>query len=136
MSFNFLSFASDHGLQLIENGHKHCRSGWVQLETDCLFCTGNPGLHLGYNISQDYFRCWRCGHKWPIDVVAKYLNCSKGKASNIIKEYGGRPILRNKRDIRIKKQIRVHLPQGSHIMARQHHSYLKKRGFDSYAIED
>lgn len=38
----------DYGVDHRTEGHKHCRPGWVN--TECPFCEGNKGFHLGWNI--------------------------------------------------------------------------------------
>ena len=48
----------DYNIPHATEGHKHCREGWVN--TACPFCSGNEGLHLGYNNADDYYFCWRC----------------------------------------------------------------------------
>jgi hypothetical protein len=43
----------DFGIEHRTEGHKHCRPGWVN--TECPFCTGNAGLHLGWHIEEEYY---------------------------------------------------------------------------------
>ena len=49
----------DYNVPFQTEGHKHCRDGWVN--TECPFCTGNPGLHLGATLDGKIFTCWRDG---------------------------------------------------------------------------
>jgi len=91
--FDALRFYQDHGIEYVETGHKHCRTGWVQIE--CPFCTGNPGYHLGFCINPEdrlagAFVCWRCKGKGPLDVVQKLLGVNKKQARQVFRRYKGR----------------------------------------------
>lgn len=46
------------------SGNHHTRSGWIQI--CCPYC-GDETFHMGYNIENGYFNCYRCGWKpfWP-----------------------------------------------------------------------
>jgi len=35
----------DYGIKTESQGGKHSHEGWIQ--TECPWCTGNPGYHLG-----------------------------------------------------------------------------------------
>ena len=61
----------DYGIDHKAEGHKHTRPGWVN--TECPFCTGNPGMHLGWNLKEEYFFCWRCGWHAPITTLSELL---------------------------------------------------------------
>jgi DNA primase len=51
----------EYRIPIAEIGQPHYRDGWIN--TECPFCIGNPGNHLGFNIFKGYFHCWRCGGK-------------------------------------------------------------------------
>lgn len=89
---NIIKLYQDYHIPYETQGHKHCRPGWVN--TACPWCTGNPGLHLGYCIdpkSQFHgsYVCWRCGGKGVVRTVAKLLGSTDPQASLIIQKYGG-----------------------------------------------
>lgn len=118
----------DYAVPFVEEGHKHCRPGWVQVA--CPFCTGNPGYHLGYNLDEDYFHCWRCGGKFPDQVVSKLLNVSQHDAKSVIRNYGGVAFQRKK-----EKQVKVNLhpfkyPSNVSPLLSGHRKYLERRHFD------
>ena len=85
---DIIKFYEDYGISYLLEGHKHCRPGWVN--TECPFCTGNPGVHLGFSLTENYFHCWRCGGKNTVETIQKLVGCSKDEARRIFKEYGGR----------------------------------------------
>ncbi len=136
MSFDFIKFANAHNVGLIYEGCKHSRPGWVQLETDCLFCSGNKGYHLGYNISNDYFNCWRCGNHWNVEVVCRLLKCTSHQAIKLINEYAGRPILKNGKRVKKQKSKKVKSPDNMSAMTPKHKKYLESRNFDADHLEN
>jgi hypothetical protein len=118
----------EQGLTLQTEGHKHCRPGWGNIS--CPFCTGNPGLHLGFTLDGKYAYCWRCGWKPTTLAIATLLKIPEYKAKVLIREYGGIS------DIHIstpKKQEFV-LPNGMLPLTESHKKYLTQRGFDSQKI--
>ena len=84
---NILQLYQDYSIDHATEGHHHCSPGWVH--TACPFCTGNPGLHLGYNLNEDYFVCWRCSWHPVSKTIAKLLNINEKAAKTLIKQYGG-----------------------------------------------
>lgn len=128
MSFDFSQFCLDQNIGSATEGHKHCQPGWIQVA--CPFCTGNPGYHLGYNESDDYFNCWRCGFHGHIDVIKSLTRFTTQGAIDFLREYKARP--KYKRD-ESKRKIKTHvtkLPVGTYSLTEQHIKYLKKRKFD------
>ena len=116
----------DFSVDFQSEGHKHCRPGWVN--TPCPFCSGNPGYHLGYNLSGDYFFCWRCGRKQTDYTLSKLLNVTYGEAKSIAKQYGliiaSAPV---KVDIRRKA---FKYPSGIGPLEDNHIRYLQERNYD------
>lgn len=134
--FDVETFYNDNAVPFITEGTKHCQAGWVQIS--CPFCTGNPGYHLGYNLSGDFYNCWRCGFH-PIGEVVKALtNSSWGKVKQILKEYKTtlstrKHLLPNKSG---KKADRVKYPPGTDQLNPASIRYLKSRGFNPYILAD
>ena len=65
----------EYNIDFASEGHKHCQVGWINMP--CPFCKSEPGhegLHLGYNLSGEYFYCWRCGGHPTYKVLSKLLN--------------------------------------------------------------
>ena len=121
----------DYSISHATEGHRHCSPGWIH--TACPFCTGNPGLHLGYNFSDDYFICWRCGWQPVSKTIAKLLNINEKAAKQLIKQYGGHyQVPKPKVKIRAKAHK---LPSGVTDLTSSHKQYLRGRGFDPDQLE-
>lgn len=123
----------DYGVDFKSEGHKHCRPGWVN--TECPFCTGNPGYHLGYEINNDHYFCWRCG--WhPVDfTVSKLLNINTKETERILKSYGLLIPGRVKTPA-IKTGEKPHrMPSNTTPLQKIHKKYLESRGFDYKYLE-
>lgn len=125
---DIIQLYQDYSIEYHTEGHPHCREGWVNVE--CPHCTGNPGLHLGYNLEENFFSCWRCGWK-PIDqTIAKLLNVPEREARQIIKRYGllvSKPVEEQKVKVHVKA---FKLPSGTMLLQEYHRRYLENRNFD------
>ncbi len=119
---------NDYNVNYQTEGHKHCRPGWVN--SPCPYCPGNPGLHLGYSLEDNYFKCWRCGWHPTDQTLALLTRIDIQEIRRIIKQYGGRP-LKSKRPEKKTSQTRPHkLPTGTGDLTTSHIQYLRKRNFD------
>lgn len=108
--------------------HKHVRKGFINIE--CPFCSGNPGYHLSYNITQNYYVCWRCGwHPVPL-VISTILDVPLGQAYEVIKQYGDIPYVTKKKAPKKFNTKPFKLPSNIMALQPQHKKYLEKRGFD------
>lgn len=124
---------TDYSVEFVTEGHKHSRPGWVN--TECPFCTGNPGYHLGYNTEENYFYCWRCGWHSIVESIGKQLKMTTVEAKKVLREYGGRvPRVKKPEEI-ITKPVEHRLPSGVHTMGTMHRIYLDKRKFDPERLE-
>lgn len=110
-------------------GHKHCRPGW--LNTACPFCTGNPGLHLGWNLEKEFFRCWRCGFHPTIETLSRLSGRSRSQIIELVREYGGRSKIKFRKETRVPRTKAFKFPTGTGPLKKQHIDYLEKRGFDA-----
>jgi len=132
---DIIKLYTDFNVPYLTEGHAHCMDGWVS--TPCPLCSGNPGYHLGYNLQNDYFVCWRCG--WhPVDKVLEALiHVSRSEANNLIVRYRGRTKSRKKRILKAQTASRSSLKYPSLIgeLRTGHLNYLKKRGFNTKQIE-
>ena len=120
----------DYDIEYQTEGHKHCRSGWVN--TECPFCTGNAGLHLGYNLKDDYWQCWRCGWHPPIKTVSTLLQLSYTKTVEIVKQYGINASFINETET---TKIQFKFPSRTIKLKDSHRQYLKDRNFNPDKIE-
>jgi hypothetical protein len=117
----------DFSIDFVTEDHKHAREGWVNVE--CPFCTGNPGYHLGWNIEEEYFFCWRCGWHPPVRTISTLLNVPVNEAIDLLHTYEINRTVR----VKEKKQSKLfRFPLGTNITGLQggHYDYLRKRGFD------
>jgi hypothetical protein len=128
-----LELYSDFHIDHATEGYKHCRPGWVNVP--CPFCTGNEGMHLGYNMEEDYYNCWRCGGKFPDKVIARLLTISIPEARKLIKQYGGTSH-RSRKEPKAKINLTpFKYPSGEIKLKSNHKRYLVGRGFDPEHLE-
>jgi DNA primase len=118
-----------NNISLKTEGHKHCRPGWANMV--CPFCSGNPGLHLGLNINDNYFYCWRCGYHSPVKVLTELLKIEKSEAIKIIKKSKFKPKKIKTKSNKITA-IGFKLPSNTKPLNEKSKfgSYLKKRKYD------
>lgn len=117
----------DYGVSFATEGHKHCRPGWVNVE--CPFCTGNPGLHLGYNLQDNYFYCWRCGWHAALPTIVELTGKTFREAVHVFKEYGGEEVslpVPSQPD----KTKAYERPSNIISLTAAHSRYLESRGFN------
>lgn len=129
---NIIQLYKDFNVPFATEGHKHCREGWVN--TTCPFCTGNPGMHLGYNMADNYYVCWRCGWKATHKALALLIHVSEKEAKEIARKYGGKSHVKSTVTVRVG-QKRFRLPPSTAPMNDRHKRYLTKRKFDPEVIE-
>jgi DNA primase len=128
---NIVQLLNDFNIPLHTEGYKYCRPGWVNV--DCPFCTGNPGPHLGYDLSTNHFNCWRCGWHPTDKTISKLLNVNTEQAKEIIKQYGGKSYRTKEEKVINKKEFK--LPSNTSELLWNHKHYLEKRKFDPDYLE-
>lgn len=130
---DILQLYSDYSVDHKTEGHKHCRPGWVN--TECPYCEGNPGYHLGYHLESDHYVCWRCGFHAVQPTIARLLKVNEFDVRKILKQYGVLIPLFKKESI-IKVQIKSHhFPSGTEPLTERHKKYLEDRNFDPDYLE-
>ena len=113
------------------SGHKHCRPGWANMA--CPFCTGNPGLHLGMNLNNGAFYCWRCEWKPAPKAISALTGIDEKQAKELLRKYKSTP---GSKKSEPKIKFKPHkLPSGTASMKQQHRKYLEDRGFDADYLE-
>lgn len=120
-------FNVDHATE----GEKHTRNGWVNMK--CPFCTGSSGLHLGFNLEDEYFTCYRCGWHPPVQTISNLINVSLPETAIILQRYGNIPFT-VKTAVK-RKEMPLILPTGLQPLTNQHRTYLNNRGFDADVLE-
>jgi len=138
---DILKLYRDYRIEYRDHGHKHCRSGWVQIE--CPFCSGNAGFHLGYCVDSrskfaGVFVCWRCGGHHEQKVLKEILKDHKPRHDHkeILKQYRISGFAGPSVDTQLKLvKTSFKYPSGTDIMQDHHRRYLLKRNFDPDYIE-
>ena len=121
---DILRLYRDLGVEHYTEGQKHCRPGWVN--TECPFCTGNKGYHLGWNIQDEYYVCWRCGWHPPVKTIMELTSLSFGDVRSLIAQYGiNKSVLHYKE----KEKQKIKYPSGTMELQKNHIVYLQTRGF-------
>jgi len=130
---DILQLYQDYSVDFLTEGHKHCRSGWVN--TPCPYCTGNPGYHLSYNLQNDFYLCWRCGWHPVVPTVAKLIHLDIDKTRALIRRYG--LLVPKTAELDTKEfNLKPHrLPSHTGPLAQNHIRYLEKRGFDPVYLQ-
>lgn len=126
---DFLKLCQDKRIPYREEGHHHCHAGWVQIH--CPFCTdGTYGWHLGFNLLQGNFNCWRCGSFSAWDVLVQLFG--KEIAKQLMAQYhAGAP---NRPPVKTRKRM-LYTPPGIGSLESCHKRYLKRRGYDPDQLE-
>jgi len=134
VAFDTVGFLDEYHIDYVTEGHKHCRPGWVQVE--CPFCFGNPGYHLGFNLDDDYWNCWRCGYHKTWEVVLALLNDNRGEARKALAAFKGRPTARHRHGGNRPLKRVLELPTGElQPLTKRAKRYLQGRKFDPDLIE-
>jgi len=139
MLVNITKLFNDFSIQFVTEGHKHARRGWVQ--TECPFCTGNPGYHLGYNLAGGYFNCWRCGWKPFLKTLARLLNTSINEARFIARQYALkgkalRQVYYEQAPEKREGREWAKLPPNVCSLLPSHVKYLESRGLDVEELKE
>ena len=118
----------DYGIDYATAGQKNVGEGWIGI--NCPFCN-DTGKHLGYNLDEDYYFCWRCGWHSVEETLIKLLSINEKTVEKIIKQYR-RGRIRIQRESKSDKKTskEFHLPSGCKTLQRMHEQYLQSRGFD------
>ena len=127
---DIIQLYQDFSVPFVTEGHKHSRAGWVNVE--CPWCGGNPGYHLGYELSSDHYYCWRCGWHPITPTIARLIGKPEREVVRLIKEYGLRIRPVQKEEFKPKKEHI--LPTGVIPLQSKHIRYLQARGFDHIRI--
>lgn len=123
----------DYSIPIAPMEHKHAHEGWVHVE--CPFCEGNVGYHLGFNIQDEYFMCWRCGWKAIEPAVAKLLNVSYTEAKKILLQYKFISKYTTRKAVVEINQKDHQFPSNTMPFNQNHTRYLESRNFDPERLE-
>jgi len=132
MKINIIQLAKDLNISYWTSG-KNCQKGWVNFT--CPFC-GDKSNHLGFNLENNYFHCWRCGAH-PIEKVLRKWTNSKN-VNYLIKKYSyDYTNVNNLIHIeKINNDNEIKFPIGIDKINDKHKNYLLKRNFNPQEIEE
>jgi hypothetical protein len=123
---DIIQLLTDYNIPYSTEG-KNSAPGWINVQ--CPWCDDQSD-HLGWNLEQEFFNCWRCGKHRTAETVARLLNTSEHQARQIIKHYGG-TIIRTPAEPVVKIGTHHHqLPSGCTQLMENHRQYLIHRRFD------
>jgi hypothetical protein len=114
-----------HGIDFLEDGHHHCRPGWVQIR-ECPHCHSD-NYHLGFNEDGRFFSCWRCGGHHPIQTLV-LLGLSDEEAKEVWKD-------REYQTTKVELRKGLIEPNSRGPLQAPHRDYLARRGLNSKQIE-
>lgn len=129
---DIIQLYQDFSVDSVTEGHKHSHQGWVN--TECPWCEGNPGYHLGYNIESNYYYCWRCGWHPTIHTLAKLLHLSIKETGNIVRQYGLKYSTIIPREEYSTRKKEYKLPSNVTPLTAPYLNYLQARNFDHIRI--
>ena len=123
----FTEILTEYNIETLDDGNATDK-GWIQL--DCPQCGRDTHkFHLGYNVNGGYFNCWRCGFLPLANTLSELTHLPISKCLNLIKH------LEKDTFDRIEYKGKLILPKGIVELMPQHKKYLRKRGFDPYALK-
>jgi hypothetical protein len=107
---------------------KNVSAGWVNVQ--CPFC-GDDSNHLGFNLQDEYFKCWKCGWHPIKKTLSRLLGISEDEIFKLIIKYGGH----SKRVRSPEPNIRIGVKKYKHPgnvkdLEPRHRRYLTERLFD------
>ena len=124
----------DYSVDFQTEGHKHCRPGWVNVPCPSPFCRGNAGYHLGFELANEHYFCWRCGWKPLLPTLAAILNISVYEVEKVSKIYGSYLPGRKSKVPKVNL-LPFKLPSHTEVMRETHRRYLAGRCFDPDKLE-
>ena len=108
--------------------------GWLQIQCPyCISSTTGQKKHGGFNLSEQFYNCRKCGWHPLEKIISSLTNLSLRQAKTVLKEYDNE----NSTKIR-KKKIKKEtfcLPKYCEKMQPQHKEYLIKRKFNPDKLE-
>jgi len=125
---NFLTLCQDYNIDTAGPEHHHVSQGWIGIH--CPFCAGKQNFHMGFNISKEFFNCWRCGPHSLRDTLERLTGQAFG---TLWRKYGeGKSAPSPARKVKPRKEEKeLVLPNGFTLPLRDHHRrYLERRHFD------
>lgn len=124
---NILKLYEDYNLPIAPIGNSHRREGWIN--THC-FCRGSKDYHLGYNISKDYFYCWRCGWHSTLETLKNLLGLNRKELIYTLKKYKGDSKYQKQKIVPKIQSKTLVMPNNVTPLTDLHRKYLESRKFN------
>lgn len=133
IQLDIIRFCQRHHVPFIQEGHHHCHVGWIQIH--CPWC--GPGWTLGFNLTDNYMNCWRCGSHTAWDFIGKTIGTSDTSLiGRTLYEFEQKDrAVRSESKVKTRKRS-IPAPPGTKDMGPQHTTYLQNRGFDPTRLAD
>ena len=129
---NIQKLYEDFSISYAPEGGRHYRDGWIN--TVCPFCSGHKGYHLGWNLDDNYFHCWRCGSHRTIPTISKLIKLPEKEVKQILRQY--KIDVPKAKEPKVKIRRKAHrLPSNTEPLSARHKNYLIERGFNADYLE-
>lgn len=125
---DIIKLLSSYNIPFYTEG-KNVSRGWVNLRCPYPTCNDTSN-HLGYNLTKNYFKCWKCGFHTTIETLQLILKLDKSSVIDAIKRFGGTIKYKGAEKDLVVKTKAFKLPTNSEPLQRMHTNYLKHRKFD------
>lgn len=125
---NFIKLFEDYKINYSTKVNK----GWVNIT--CPYCDDKT-FNGGFNVSGDYYHCWKCGGHLFRNALSKVLLIPLDNIDDVIKNYQGREsILYRLNDKKIPKASILELPSNS--FTTEERKYLLNRNFSPRILKN
>ena len=124
---NYIELLTSLDIRFLEEGHQHCRNGWVQV--DCPYCSPNSNKYmLGLNKTHGYFNCWQCGYQNLVETLSLLSNIEARSIYPLLKG------IQKTQYIETLRTGKLIIPDSVEELHPAHKRYLEKRGHDPAVI--
>lgn len=113
---NVRELIESEGIQTAPSGHRHTRTGWVNV--DCPFCGVSGKFHLGFNIRGGYASCWRCGYHTLRESLSELLGSQEYQRVSSFLEFEGfhKELILHKGQFRLPANERMKIAHLGYVM--------------------
>lgn len=119
--FDVNRFLDSYGIEKYFEG-KNVQEGWVNIQ--CPLCEDHSN-HGGFNLTDGYYHCWRCGSSSIPWVVKNLLDIPYTKAIDVCEQFDSELVITP--TIPEKERKEFFVPGGP--IEERHRRYLRSRGF-------
>ena len=128
---DIIRFYTDNNIPHDTEG-KNVGAGWVNVQ--CPYCN-DLSNHLGFSLTGDFFKCWRCGWHPFKETLVKLSGLSYAQVEDTLHLYGGKTPHHSSAPVTREERRPNKLPSGAEPLKNAHKQYLTRRGFDPDQLE-